>query len=161
MTMKIISIIIGCLMLTGQVYACFCDWNGPFIKMAKQSSYVVEVKIVKKKDELEMEAEVIEGFKGKGLGEKVVIVRFTSCDLSPKYFLVGTTWFLALEKRGVIEETDQHEEVPTYTISICGEYILKVVKDKVIGQITYEEYKKKPQKMDLKTFKKLLKKELS
>ncbi|GMT49025.1 MAG: hypothetical protein IEMM0008_0564 [bacterium] len=148
-------------MLTGQLYACFCGWNGPFIKMAKQSSYVVQVKIVKNDESMTMEAEIIENFKGEGIEENIVIGGLTSCDVRTKHFPVGSTWFFALEKGGTISEDDQSEEIEFYSISICGEYQLKVVKNKVIGQITNEEYRKTPQKMDLKAFKKLLQEELS
>ncbi len=163
MPMKIISIIIGCLMLTGPLYACFCNPNGFFIRSAKnkKSPYVVQVKIIRNGKSSPPEAEVIEVFKGK-LNKKIIHLSggASSCNVYFRDVQVGTTWFLALKKGGYWLKS-KSEKIPFYSISICGIHHLKVVDGEVIGHITKESLNAEPQTMDIKSFKKLLKKELS
>ncbi len=155
--MKRLIILIILFSFSSLAYPCFCGWNGPFISMAEDSTYVIQGKVIRHNSYGEMDFIIEKSFAGK-INEKIIKINaVTSCDerITKENFPNGSRWFLALEESGFSDSNSG-----AYSISICGTYSLKIIKNYVIGRINTKKYKDPLQKMLQTDFIKLLKEEL-
>ncbi|MEG8948159.1 T9SS type A sorting domain-containing protein [Rosettibacter firmus] len=160
--MKKILVILGILLsisLIEKVYACSCEWYGPFLKVAKGADLVALVKIKSYGSfsgdmPMSMEVEIIELLKGDDTRKTVKVWGDTGLLCRPylRRFQSDSIWVLALFKssEGYFRHPDEREG--DYNISICGEYYLKIKNDTVIGLIENVNYNDPPQYMSLTNF---------
>ncbi len=94
-----------------------------------------------------MEIKVDEVFKGKNVPAKIRVHGDRGADCRPylNQFPPNTQWIFALN------------EMPSgeYTISVCGEFWLKIKKNEIKGQIIYDQ-KHPPKTISLSTFREMM-----
>lgn len=164
----IITLLIG---LNSTTYACSCGWAGGFNQVAYHTGFVAIVKVKKyldfrktydSKTPMSMEVEVIEVLKGKESRKTIKVWGDTGALCRPyvSQFKKRTTWVMALSVGN--ENWGHPKEIKTdYSISICGEYWLKVENSEVIGIINenFSTRKQSIQKMNIEEFKRSFKNE--
>jgi hypothetical protein len=134
------------------IFACSCDPNGNFSKVAPKTNLVVLVKINKyltfqefenDKIPMSMEVEIIEILKGRIQNKKIIVWGDNGILCRPYLttFNEGEYYFLALYSTGNMMR--QKEEKKThYFVSVCGEYWMKANMDKKIALSNYMDKKK-------------------
>ncbi|ULQ55843.1 hypothetical protein KJS94_14430 [Flavihumibacter rivuli] len=144
------------LLLTGQLsFACDCDSEGEFLTVAPKSEFVALVKVTKflsfrniydKQTPMSMEVEIVDVYKGEEVRKKLVVWGDNGILCRPylSQFDKGKYYVIAFFKASDGSKGHVHEdERPTdYAISICGDYWLKVDKDKqkAVGMVTKKQY---------------------
>lgn len=156
----VILIILLSISLIEKVYACSCEWNGPFLKVAKGTDLVALVKIKNYGSfsgdmPMSMEVEIIELLKGDDTRKIVKVWGDTGILCRPylRRFQSDSIWVLSLFKsrsEGYFRHPDERDG--DYNISGCGEYYMKVKNDTVIGLIENVNYNDPPQYMSLTHF---------
>lgn len=156
----VILIILYSIPLIGKVYACSCEWIGPFFKVAKGTDLVVLVKIISYGSysgnmPMSMDVEVIELIKGDETRRVIKIWGDTGILCRPylSRFQSDSVWVLSLFKsrsEGYFRHPNEKEG--DYNISGCGEYYMKVKNDVVIGLIENVNYNDPPQYMNIQDF---------
>ncbi len=156
----LLLIILFFMSLNTNIYACSCEWNGPFFKVAKSTDLVALVKIKNYGSfsgdmPMSMEVEIIELLKGDDNRKIVKVWGDTGVLCRPylKWFQSDSIWVLSLFKsqsEGYFRHPDEKEG--DYNISGCGEYYMKVKNDTVIGLIENVNYNGPPQYMNLTNF---------
>lgn len=150
MTRLIITFFATYLLATTTVFACECDYQGSFIKMAQRTPLVSLIKVTKYltfkdiydvKTPMSMEVEIVEVYKGKE-NRKTVIVWGDIGNLCRPYlseFKEGQYYVIAFDK-GNFGRGHPDEKETDYSISICGAYWLTADfdKSKVSGDIDSE-----------------------
>lgn len=136
----------------GQVSACSCSWMGPFLKMAPQSPIVIRGIILEhhgqeKGSPSAMKVQVLEIFRGEIQSQRIRVWGDLGwlCRPPVSKFPVGTEWILALNglgsKPGVTPDG--------YAISVCGEFCLRVVNGKALGNLDNAQDQKASQEIAL------------
>ena len=154
--MKEIRLILTIFFLTiGQtIFACDCDSQGEFLKVAPKTKLVALVKVTKyltfkdiyeEKTPMSMEVEIIEVYKGTET-KKTVIVWGDIGNLCRPYlsrFDVGKFYVIAFDagsdgSKGFVHK---NEKTTDYSISFCGDYWLNVDIKKLIaiGSVTNKQ----------------------
>lgn len=136
----------------GEVSACSCSWMGPFLTMAPHSPIIIRGMILdhlgqEKGNPSSMEVQVLEVFRG-DLQERRVRVWGDLgwlCRPPVSKFPIGTEWILALNgpgsKPGVTPDG--------YAISVCGEFWLRVIQGKAVGNLDNAQDKNASLEIDL------------
>ena len=156
-------------------YACTCDWQGAFLKMANDSEITARVKVVEHLNKIEtyddsipkqMIVEVLEVLKG---SEDRKLIKIwggigMSCRPYLSIFSIGSEWILNLE---IYDRRQIEKQNIEYSINKCGETFLKVVNKKLQGILFPENeslikkggkeiWKYKTQKISLAAFRREL-----
>lgn len=167
--MKIITLFLCYfLLISTNTFACGCNSQYPFLKVATSADVVALVKIVKyitfkdinkEKTPMSMEVEVIETYKGV-VTTKIITVWGDNGALCRPYlswFVEGNYYVIAFFKGedGKENWTHQNEKITDYTISICGEYWLNV---DMKEQTAKGNFIKKPSLLTLDKIRKKLRK---
>jgi hypothetical protein len=151
--MKQLTIFITLFFLTiGQnTFACDCESQGEFLKVAPKSKFVALVKVTKflsykdiykDKTPMSMEIEVIETYKGTETRKTLTVWGDNGVLCRPylSHFKVGQYYVIAFYQGSDGSKGHVHEkETPNdYVISICGDYWLKAdIKNRIAtGSIT-------------------------
>jgi len=115
--------------------ACSCSWGGPFYEMANKSNLVVKVKVLSYGKKLKygenlysnMEVEIIDVIKGKFKNKKMVVLgdpgHLCRPYISTDRFPLKKVFLLALAEN----------MTSTQALSVCGEFYIRVEKDKAFG----------------------------
>ncbi len=118
-------------------FSCSCNWIGPFLKVAPQSEPLVRGVVLGYHGEqrglpLAMDIKVLEVYRGKTEESQIRIWGDNGwlCRPSVSQFPVGTEWIFALNGPG-----SKPGMSPGYALSVCGQFWLKVVDGKVIGNL--------------------------
>jgi len=122
---------------------CSCDWEGPFIEMAKESDLVARIKVLDHQEMMEiyedsipnaMIVEVMEVYRGTEQRKEVKIWGDNGFLCRPyiNIFPIGSEWILSLQKG---EQSIEGEAEDDYSIYICGESGLHAVDGQVKGII--------------------------
>lgn len=126
-------------------FACSCKWNGPFLKVSYTTKLVAIVRVKKhltfndiynEKTPMSMEIEIIEVLWGKETRKTVTVWGDDGVLCRPYLtrFKEGTIWVLALYA-GNEGWGHKNETANDYSVSICGEYWLRVKNNNVYGVI--------------------------
>jgi len=116
---------------------CSCDWNGGLVKNAQTNTLTIQGKVHKLKTYTmindypkitSIEVEILVTLKGED-DRKFIIVRGDRCRRYLSNFQVGSEWIFSLQRM----------ENGEYTVSICGENITPVEKNKTKGYILYND----------------------
>jgi len=154
MTLLVISFW-GVFQLGVEASACSCNWNGPFRKVAPQSEVVIRGTVTGYHGEqrgvpLAMDVEVLEIIKGNTNQRRVRIWGDNGwlCRPSVTHFPVGTEWILALNGPG----SKPGATPGYYAMSICGQFWLKVIDGRVIGNFDNAQDWQASQELSLEEF---------
>jgi hypothetical protein len=147
----LITLIITILTFSQKSYACDCGSNGEFLKVAPKSQLVALVKVKKyltfkkiydEQTPMSMEVEVISIYKGKEK-RKILKIWGDNGNLCRPYlsqFKTGEYYIIAFTKGsdGTQGHVHDDERITDYTISICGNYWLRVdiKSQKAFGSVT-------------------------
>lgn len=121
-----------------QVWACSCATNEPFLKVAGKAPLIVVGKVVAHEGKsraggpLVMEVKIQDLWKGQ-YGAATLRVQGGDgwlCRPEVGEFPVGSEWVLALNGPGSKPGTG-----PNFALSSCGQYWLRVEKDRAVGRI--------------------------
>ncbi|HEY6435320.1 MAG TPA: hypothetical protein VIY47_01905 [Ignavibacteriaceae bacterium] len=151
-----------------KVWACDCDYGGPFLKMAPRTQFVALVKVIKyltfkdiygHKTPMSMEVEIIDTYKG--LEERKIITVWGDpghlCRPYLSTFKEGEYYVIAFFP-GHPNSGHENEKVTDYSVSNCGAFWLTVDYEKqtALGDIDSED--RKSQSFSLSSLKFALKK---
>ena len=116
--------------------ACSCAWSGSFLTVAPRCPLVVEGAVAEQHvkdgliDWIDVDVrEVFHGYVERGM-LRIYGDRGWLCRPSLSLFPVGTEWVFALNGPGSKPAMD-----PGYSLSVCGQYWLRVANGTVIGNI--------------------------
>ena len=109
------------------VLTCTCVWGGPFLTVGAREGLIVRATVLSYSAHA-MEVEVHETFKGDASAARIRIWGDTGALCRPYVtkFPVGTEWVFAVG-------TNPDRAEGAYAINGCGEYAVKVEKDRVSG----------------------------
>lgn len=131
------------LVLLDPALGCSCDWEGPFLEMAKESDLVAKIKVLEYQEMMEiyedsipnvMIVEIVEIFKGKEERKQVKVWGDNGFLCRPylSIFQVGSEWILNLNKG---EKSLEGEAEEDYSLLICGENWLALEEGMLKGVI--------------------------
>lgn len=146
--------------IQNRLQACSCEWQGPFLTIAKRTSLVAVVKVKKYiyysgTIPAAMEVEILELLKGDSSIKTAKVWGDTGILCRPyiSVFKSDSIWVLALNpSRG--EGTFRHpdEKAGDFNIDGCGTTFLPVKQELVSGLIQDVNYNDPPQTMSLTSF---------
>ena len=132
--MKIVCLLLLVVFVTNQSSACDCNYQGPFLKMARHSSLVAFVKIRNHISQAAMEVEILDVFHGSE-SRKVITVWGDDGKLCRPYtsqFQKDTFYVIAFYAGEPGGHPDEKES--DYHISNCGAYWLSAnMKDSTVS----------------------------
>ncbi len=137
--------------------ACTCIWGGPFLKIIKTPDLILQIKVADhfgnvRGNTTGMEAQILNIYKGNETRERILIWGNDGIlcrpSISSYNFPVDDTFIVAIYRsedgRGAKGETSEH-----YYLSVCGEFYLSLIHNKVSGFIDNDNNR---QVMDLSVF---------
>lgn len=143
-----------------RLQACSCEWQGPFLTVAKRASLVAVVKVKKYiyysgSIPSAMEVEILELLKGDSSVKTAKVWGDTGILCRPyiSVFKSDSIWVLALSpshSEGSFRHPD--EKAGDYYIDGCGTTFLPVKQELVTGLIKDVNYNDPPQTMSLTSF---------
>ena len=159
---KIILVLLLSLLIANQdrLQACSCEWQGPFLTVAKRTSLVAVVKVKKyiyysSTIPAAMEVEILEILKGDSSIKTAKVWGDTGILCRPyiSVFKSDSIWVLALNpSRGEGSFRHPDEKAGDFNIDGCGTTFLKVKQELVTGLIQDVNYNDPPQTMSLTNF---------
>ena len=168
MKIKKIKIILSIFLLTigHSIFACDCESQGDFFKVASKTKLVALVKITRYltfdviddvKTPISMEVEIIEIYKGKESRKKVIVWGDNGFLCRPylSRFDEGKHYIIAFnETSSKPKKSEEIEKPMEYSISICGEYWLNIDLKKQIatGSLTKKKINFKAFKRKIKNY---------
>ncbi len=155
-TMRKLKFILVIFLLTiGQAtFACDCDSQGEFLKVAPKTEFVALVKVTKyltfkdiygKQTPMSMEVEVIDVYKGTETRKTITVWGDNGILCRPylSQFDTGKYYVIAFYKGsdGTKGHVHKDEKTTDYSISICGAYWLKadIKKQVATGSVTEKQ----------------------
>lgn len=161
--MRKVVLVLLIVLLTGnhnRLQACSCEWQGPFLTVAKRTSLVAVVKVKKYiyysgTIPAAMEVEIMELLKGDSSIKTAKVWGDTGMLCRPyiSVFKSDSIWVLALSpshSEGYFRHPD--EKAGDYYIDGCGTTFLPVKQEFVSGLIQDVNYNDPPQTMSLTSF---------
>lgn len=137
-TRNFVLALLGGLIFLGSprdLLACSCEWwGGPFLRVAHRAGLVVRGTVTEyvegPRDREAMDIRVIEVLRGR---KDLKMVRVqggseSACVPSERRFPIGTEWIFALHDSAGVDRM-------SYTMSICGEFWVRVDKGMAYGSI--------------------------
>lgn len=163
MTRYFLLVFLCVTLVTTKVFACDCDYGGPFLKMVPSTQFIALVKVTKfltfkdiygDKTPMSMEVEIIETYKGVE-NRKSITVWGDPGHLCRPYlstFKEGQYYVIAFYP-GNPNHGHDNEKATDYSISNCGAFWLTVDFEKNVALGDINSKNRKSQTMNLSTLK--------